>query len=283
MIFCLLTMKKVIVIIFLLTVLHGQSQEKSGAKTTIHRSGKKNILLDYYFNNEYRLNAAGQMERFHYTWEDTTNSGYSLLGDIFRKQGANLAQLTSAPSASHLKNASVYIIVDPDTDKETDHPNYVQPHDVQTIFDWVKAGGVLLLLTNDSGNAEFSHFNQLAAKFGIRFKENSINKVKADHYETGAFTIGAGDAIFKTARKIYIKELCTMELNASAKAHFKNAEGEIIMAIAKIGKGTVFAVGDPWFYNEYLDGRKLPAEYENYNAASDLVKWLLQQVPAKAK
>jgi unsaturated rhamnogalacturonyl hydrolase len=39
----------------------------------------------------------------------------------------------------------------------------------------------------------------------------------------------------------------------------------------------VFAVGDPWLYNEYLDGRKLPAEYPNYKAATDLVKWLLAQ------
>jgi unsaturated rhamnogalacturonyl hydrolase len=56
------------------------------------------------------------------------------------------------------------------------------------------------------------------------------------------------------------------------------------MATAKFGKGTVFAVGDPWFYNEYLDGRKLPAQYPNYKAATDLVEWLLKQAPAvKAK
>jgi len=276
-------MKKVIAIIFLLTGLHGLSQEKSGATTTVLRSGEKNILLDYYFNNEYRQNAAGQMERFHYTWEDTTNSGYSLLGDIFRKQGANLAQLTSAPSATHLRNASVYIIVDPDTDKETAHPNYVQPYDVQTIFEWVKAGGILLLLLNDSGNAEFAHANQLAGKFGIHFNENCINKVTGTHYETGAFVIKPSDTIFKTSKKIYIKELSGITISKPAKAHFINDNGDVVMAIARSGKGTVFAVGDPWFYNEYLDGRKLPAEYENYNAASDLVKWLLQQVPAKAK
>jgi unsaturated rhamnogalacturonyl hydrolase len=36
-------------------------------------------------------------------------------------------------------------------------------------------------------------------------------------------------------------------------------------------------VGDPWFYNEYVDGRKIPAEFENYLAAEDLVRWLLKQ------
>jgi unsaturated rhamnogalacturonyl hydrolase len=53
------------------------------------------------------------------------------------------------------------------------------------------------------------------------------------------------------------------------------------MSVAKVGKGTVFAVGDPWFYNEYLDGRKLPSEFENFNAANDLVKWLIRQIPPK--
>jgi unsaturated rhamnogalacturonyl hydrolase len=49
------------------------------------------------------------------------------------------------------------------------------------------------------------------------------------------------------------------------------------MATAKYGKGTVFAVGDPWLYNEYTDGRKLPADFDNYTAAEMLSSWLLQQ------
>jgi unsaturated rhamnogalacturonyl hydrolase len=50
------------------------------------------------------------------------------------------------------------------------------------------------------------------------------------------------------------------------------------MALAKYGKGTVFVVGDPWLYNEYTDGRKIPAEFENYKAGKELVKWLIQQI-----
>jgi unsaturated rhamnogalacturonyl hydrolase len=46
-------------------------------------------------------------------------------------------------------------------------------------------------------------------------------------------------------------------------------------------KGTVFAVGDPWLYNEYSDGRKLPKEYQNLDAAKDLVGWLNKQIPKK--
>jgi len=237
----------------------------------------KTVLLDYYFNNEYKKDAFGQMERFHYNWEDKANSGYSMLGDIFRQYGAKTASLATAPSAALLKNAAVYIIVDPDTDKETARPNYVQPQDAQVIYDWVKAGGVLLLMTNDSGNAEFTHFNLVPEKFGMHFNENSINHVTGNQYEMGALTIPPGDAIFKTAKKVYIKELATLTVKAPAIAHYKNAAGDVIMATAKIGKGAVFAVGDPWFYNEYLDGRKLPASYENHHAAADLVQWLLKQ------
>lgn len=57
--------------------------------------------------------------------------------------------------------------------------------------------------------------------------------------------------------------------------------GDVIMATAKYGKGAVFAVGDPWLYNEYLDGRKIPVEYENFSAANELVMWLLKQVVKK--
>jgi unsaturated rhamnogalacturonyl hydrolase len=51
------------------------------------------------------------------------------------------------------------------------------------------------------------------------------------------------------------------------------------MATAKYGKGTVFAVVDPWIYNEYTDGRNLPPEYDNFGGATELVNWLVKQVP----
>lgn len=75
---------------------------------------------------------------------------------------------------------------------------------------------------------------------------------------------------------MYLKEISVLNVKAPAKA-VVTKENDNIIAVAKYGKGTVFAVGDPWLYNEYLDGRKLPAEYPNYKAANDLVKWLLAQ------
>ena len=49
-----------------------------------------------------------------------------------------------------------------------------------------------------------------------------------------------------------------------------------VMAKAQYGKGKVLIVGDPWLYNEYLDGRKIPNEYQNYEAAQQLIKYLLK-------
>ncbi|MBO0931232.1 hypothetical protein [Fibrella aquatilis] len=44
---------------------------------------------------------------------------------------------------------------------------------------------------------------------------------------------------------------------------------------ATLGKGRVFALGAPWLYNEYVDGRRIPAQYENVKAGGELARWLL--------
>jgi unsaturated rhamnogalacturonyl hydrolase len=53
------------------------------------------------------------------------------------------------------------------------------------------------------------------------------------------------------------------------------------VAVAKYGKGSVFIVGDPWIYDEYADGRKLPSEFENFKAAQEIVKWAIDQSKKK--
>jgi unsaturated rhamnogalacturonyl hydrolase len=236
----------------------------------------KTIMLDNFFNNETRKDITGKTVSWHYVWDEYDNNGFSTLGNIFEYHGAQLQTLKEAPTAQNLSKASIYIIVDPDTEKENPQPNYMQPQYAQTIYEWVKAGGVLAILMNDSVNTEFKHFNQLPEKFGIHFNANSRNMVKNDEYPTGAFTIPANHSIFKSAKRVYLKEISTLQLSAPAKAVLKDG-GDNIIAVAKVGKGSVFAVGDPWIYNEYVDGRKLPLEYENYKAATDLVQWLIKQ------
>ncbi len=240
----------------------------------------KTIVLDNFFNNEWQKGPAGAQVPFHYVWDERDNNGYQFLGNLFEQYGAKLQTLKAAPTAANLSKVSVYIIVDADTDKETAQPNYMTEAYATTIANWVKAGGVLVLLGNNSVNAEQLHINLLAEKFGVRFNGDDQLMVKGNNYEQGEVTTEAGNPIFKAGRSLYIKEISSLTVKAPAKAIVKTKDFDV-MAVAQLGKGKVFVLGDPWIYNEYVDGRKLPAKYENFNAATDLVKWLLKNAAVK--
>ncbi|MEO8860999.1 MAG: DUF4350 domain-containing protein, partial [Ginsengibacter sp.] len=236
----------------------------------------KTVLLDCYFNHETKKGVTGKLVQWHYVWDEQDNGGYSMFGNVFHKYGIKTKSLYEAPTPDNLKKADVYIIVDPDTDKESEDPNYVSGSDISAIYNWVKAGGVLLLFSNDSGNVEFTHYNRLAAKFGIQFNYDSKNKETGTNYEMAAVSIPQGNSIFKREKKVYIKEYSSLSVQPPA-ITVLTQDGNNVVAVAKVGKGTVFAVGDPWFYNEYEDGRKIPVDFENYKASEDLVKWAIGQ------
>lgn len=255
------------------------ANEMEMLKTLNEGKGRK-VVLDYFFNNEWKKDLTGTNIRYHYTWNDKANSGYAMLGDIFRRHGMETSCLSTAPTAENLRDASMYVIVDPDTEKETEKPNYIQASNADVISSWVKAGGVLVLLGNDAGNADLKSLNILASRFGIRFNEDNFNLVEGNLFEQGAVAIPAGHSIFRTAKKLYIKELSTLDVSGPATT-ILTKDGKNIMAIARYGRGTVFALGDPWVYNEYVDGRKLPTGFDNYTGADDLVKWLISQIKKK--
>lgn len=236
------------------------------------------VTLDNYFNDEHRNGVKGESVSYHYTWNDRRNSGYWFWGHIFRNYGVHTDELKSAPTLSNLRNTNIYIIVDPNTRKESPDPNYIEPKDIQVIYKWVKKGGVLVLMGNDKGNAEFTHFNKLAGTFGIHFKENSLNDEKDHHFSDCRLVIPPNNTIFKAGENVFIKEMSSQELTAPAQPILVHNH-DILISVSHAGKGTVFAVGDPWFYNEYTDGRKLPATYQNYQAAQQLTQWLIKQIP----
>jgi unsaturated rhamnogalacturonyl hydrolase len=240
----------------------------------------KVVLLDSYFNNEHRKDATGRVVPFHYKWNENTSDGFSFLGHIFDNYGLKKGTLYEVPTGQNLKKASIYIIVDPDIPKENPDVKYIEVPQIKAISDWVKNGGVLVVLNNDTGNAEFKHLNVLMAKFHMHFNEDSRNRVQGRQFEQGAIHVPEGNKIFKTAKKIYIKELSTLKAILPAESALTD-NGDTIIAIAKYGKGTVFAVGDPWFYNEYTDGRKLPPDFDNIKAANDFVKWIVKQTAHK--
>ncbi len=235
----------------------------------------KTVAVDTYFNNETRKGDNGP-EPFHYLWNDRMHSGFWLWGKTFRELGATTVTQPNAPTAQTLNGKDVYIIVDPDTPKETPKPNYVQPADVDALDAWVRAGGVLVLMANDSANAELPRFNQLAKRFGMQFGYEQVNPVQGTRWSDGKLTIPANDPIFPHVSTIYVKELSPLTLTAPAKPALLKGN-TVIMATAKVGKGIVFAIGDPWLYNEYTDGRRIPIEYQNFQAGKDLATWLLKQ------
>ncbi len=234
----------------------------------------KEVVVDRFFNNEWKKDVTGKLSRWHYTWEDVTNSGFSLLGSLFEQQGAVLKSLDIAPTKSHLPKNGVYIVVDPDHLKDNPNPNYMDAQSSKIIADWVKDGGVLLMMANDSNNCDLLHFNILAKQFGMEFTNKSINMVKGNEFETGAIYINKGNPIFPSGPKLHIKEISTILVAPPSKI-VAVKENDIVIATCNFGKGKVFAIGDPWLYNEYVDGRKLPAEYQNFTAAKELTKWLL--------
>ena len=238
------------------------------------------VVMDNYFNRETKDDAFGKNIVFHYKWWEKDNGGFSFLSSIFNQYGVATSVLDEGPTAANLKNASIYFLVDPDWPKENKNPNNIEAKHIDAIYNYVKNGGVLVMMANDSNNVEFKHFNELAEKFGIHWNENMRHDVFGNNYEQGALAIPANHPIFSNTKKVYIKQLCTQTLQKPATSAYSE-NGEVIMSVAKVGKGTVFAVGDPWFYNEYTDGRKLPAEYENFQAAKDFVKWLIQQAIKK--
>lgn len=246
--------------------------------TSLSYSQEKTVLLDYYFNHEVKKDKSGKENRFHYTWEDQTLNGFSMLGDVFIAAGLKIKSLDTAPTALNLKGNDIYIIVDPDNQKESPKPNLIAPDHITAIVDWVNTGGVLLLLANDSANTNLVQLNNLSKMFGITFTNQSRNMVKNGRLEMGEIHIPSGNEVFPTSKIFYLKEISILKTVSPAKPLITK-ENDVIMSVAKYGKGTVFAVGDPWLYNEYVDGTHIPKEYENHNGAVELVNWLKRQIP----
>lgn len=238
--------------------------------------GYKVVCLDCFHNNEWKKAKDGREIRFHYIWEDTANTGFSKLGGIIEKLGAKISESRVAPTRRVLDKTSIYIIVDPDTPEETRHPHYITEPEIKALVSWVRSGGVLAIFANDSGNCEFKHLNRLAAHFGIHFNEDSRNDVVGKNFDVGAFSDLPKIPMFDGVRKIYLKEISTLRISRPAKADLINHD-DVIMASAHVGKGFVFVVGDPWFYNEYIDDHKLPKSFDNYDAARSLFIWLLSK------
>jgi len=237
----------------------------------------KKVVLDNYYNNEVNSKTG---KPSHYLWEDKTLGGFSELGDLFKLKGSTLSILKEKPTKTNLKDAGIFIIVDPDTKLESAMPNYMDMETAIAISEWVKKGGVLLLLTNDGKNAELDSFNILSTRFGITFNKVLLHpELKSEkgmprNYDSCASINLPNHPLFKGVAKIFLKEVSSISCIYPAKTILAE-NGQVLIAEAEYGKGYVLAVGDPWLYNEYIDHAHLPVDFENLKAAQNLVDWLL--------
>jgi unsaturated rhamnogalacturonyl hydrolase len=238
------------------------------------------VMVDAWFNSQQRQNVAGRKEYFHYKWSDYSDSGFSIFGHIFSSHGAMLETLYQAPTMDLLKDAQFYVIVSPDNPAKNPHPHYVQPQDADQVAEWVKRGGVLVLMENDPANADITHLDLISDRFGIHFDDVLKRHILGDQFAPGYIQVGGGGSLFQHSHTLYMKDTCAISLKGAATSLLEDNAG-IVMATAKYGKGTVFAVVDPWLYNEYTDHRKPLPRQDNYEAGKEFVSWLLKQAPSK--
>lgn len=216
------------------------------------------VLLDGYHNNERAMPE-------HYQWEGTSDGSFGKLANKFRAHDVTLRTLRTRIDAASLQGVNLLIIVDPDTPEETPEPKYIEDAEIDVLEKWVNDGGRLVLLGNDKGHAEFTHFNRLATRFGIQFLEETYPKVsgKAILVTTGTHSI------FEGGLQAYLVEVAPLKLVAPAQSVLAD-KGTDVMALARVGRGMVFALGDPWLYDEYIERN------DNVRIATNLFTMLLE-------
>jgi unsaturated rhamnogalacturonyl hydrolase len=247
-----------------------------GRRSELKQGGQVTALMDAWFNSQTRKDAFGGTHLFHYKWNTDSNEGDSFFGYAFERFGVRLAELPEAPTASSLQKVQIYVIVSPDNASKNPNPHYMDKAGGDAIENWVKQGGVLLLFSNDRDNTEFEHFNTLADRFGIHFNPVLSHHVIEPDHAPGEVNLPAGTGMFGDGFKAYMKDTSTITTSGTAKPVVTD-KGEVMIALAKVGKGTVLGIVDPWFYNEYADGRKM-GEYEGFRAAQNVAEWAVRQV-----
>ena len=108
------------------------------------------------------------------------------------------------------------MIVAPNTPEKVKQPNYIERDAVAAIADWVRDGGVLVLLNNGKGYSEFEHMNQLAGRFGIRFNEDIRFGLDADPTKLQMHSF-PDHPFFRGVRRLHMRSICTLAV-ASAGA-----------------------------------------------------------------
>jgi unsaturated rhamnogalacturonyl hydrolase len=225
--------------------------EIESAQTTKLGRGKT-VLLDAWYNSQTRKNAAGQTVLYHYKWDDFANSGYSIFGHMLREYGLRTETLPKAPTLSDLNKTQVYLIVSPDNPQWNKNPHYMNEADARVVADWVKSGGMLVIMQNDPTHSDIEHMNILADKFGMHFNNVQLNAEEGNHFEMARIDVPGKGPVFHAPHVLFMKEICTISPKPPSTAVW-TYKGSVLLGKARYGKGVVVGMVDPWLYNEYTD------------------------------
>jgi unsaturated rhamnogalacturonyl hydrolase len=220
---------------------------------------KPRVALDGFHNNEGSP---------HYQWKRSGVGGYADFAQVILSSGGDTLTLRKAFDAQSLAAIDILVVADPDTPAESKNPQYISDAEADAADQWVQNGGLLILFANDAGNCEFTHLNVLAGKFGIKFDENLLAGPRWAPLPAHPFFTGC------TA--IFMRDVSSLTLTAPAEAVL-TLDGKVLMAVAKKGKGTVLAVGDPWVYDEHIN------DENNKTSITNVVKWLFAQPSAAVR
>jgi unsaturated rhamnogalacturonyl hydrolase len=202
------------------------------------------LAVDAWHNNEAQP---------HYRWEGVYMGGYFDLHLMLERLGYETVTLQAPFSAASLKGVDYLLMVDPDLPSEAKDPQYVTAAEAAAADAWVRAGGTLLLFTNDKGNAEFEHFNRFARRFGVEFDPGPHQDEKGQIKLT--LRTPAGGKWLEGGLDFYAVQVAPLLLTAKDRDVLLESAGQPIMALIRHGKGRVVALGDPWLYNEYIRTR----------------------------
>ena len=193
-------------------------EHRNGVRAGVHHGSRRYASSSTAGSTRrLRTDAFGQQVDFHYKWNTWDNPGYSLFGHLFHEFGAQTSEHDAEPTLANLKGADVYVIASPDNLDKNPHPHFANAEDAAQLAEWVRAGGVLVIMENDTSFADLDHFNVIGDKFGIHFNSVLRKHVIGTNWEQGRIDIDGKGPIFHHPHTIYVKDVCTITVTKPAR------------------------------------------------------------------